>query len=94
MKMMFCGLVQTPLAIGARALRKGLADLGGVLKDWQPWQPPNKGQANIQGGTLVFDGERCVWSHKDRATADHANMDEVLKIAQDTVASRRPAASS
>ena len=36
-------------------------------------------QASIQGGTLVFEGAECVWSHYDKATADHANFDSVLQ---------------
>ena len=76
--------MQTPIAIGTRALKSGLGDLGTVLQDWVPWQPPKgAGQASIQGGTLVFRGSELLWSHKDKATADHADMQEVLRIAQE-----------
>lgn len=70
----------TPIAIATRALRSGLKDLGDVLQDWTPYQPP-KGleQASIQGGTFVFQGKECVWSHYDPATAAHANFDDVLE---------------
>jgi hypothetical protein len=85
--------MQTPIAIASRAFRHGLSDLGSMLKDWVPWQPPKgTGQASIQGGTLIFDGKRCVWSWKDKATADHANFDEVLKVVSQTASAREPAA--
>ena len=44
-------------------------------------QPPRGiRQASIQGGTLVFVGQDCVWSHYDKATADHANFDTVVEV--------------
>jgi hypothetical protein len=86
--------MQTPIAIASRALKSGVSDLRTVLRDWVSWQPPKGvGQASIQGGTLVFDGEECVWSHKDKATADHADMAEVLQVMRDAAQKRQPAAS-
>lgn len=75
--------VQTPVAIASRAIQHGTKDLAAVFKDWEPWQPP-KGtiQGFMQGGTLIFEGDSCVWSHRDKATADHANMEEVCQIVE------------
>jgi hypothetical protein len=39
-------------------------------------------QALQQGGMFVFDGPRCVFSHFDQATGAHADLGEVLGIAQ------------
>lgn len=74
---------QTPLAIGRRAARSGgWDDLRVVLDGWQPWQPP-KGvkQALNQGGAFLFDGAECVWSHRDAATAAHAEPGDMLERA-------------
>jgi hypothetical protein len=74
---------QTPLAIARRAARPGgWGDLAAMLRGWQPWQPP-KGpvQALNQGGAYLFDGRECVWSHRDAATAAHAEPEEMLERA-------------
>lgn len=39
-------------------------------------------QALQQGGMFVFDGPRCVFSHFDQATGAHADLAEVLGLAQ------------
>lgn len=63
-----------------RIRRGSLGDLGTVLKTWVPWNPPKLDQALQQGGMFVFDGEECIFTHYDRATGDHADYDEVLRI--------------
>ncbi|KAF6264713.1 Seleno protein U [Scenedesmus sp. NREL 46B-D3] len=60
----------------------GLSDLKHVLGRWKPWVPPKQDQALQQGGMFVFDGPRCVFSHFDKATGDHADLGEVLGLAQ------------
>ena len=40
-----------------------------------PWQ------ALQQGGMFIFEGERCLFSHTDKATSDHADLQEVLGTA-------------
>lgn len=74
---------QTPLAIGKRAARSGgWEDLSAVLKGWEAWQPPRGvKQALNQGGAFLFDGSECVWSHRDAATAAHAEPGEMLERA-------------
>eukprot|EP00879_Flechtneria_rotunda_P019454 GHRR01020433.1.p1 GENE.GHRR01020433.1~~GHRR01020433.1.p1 ORF type:complete len:178 (+),score=37.96 GHRR01020433.1:1066-1599(+) len=42
---------------------------------------PLQNQAFQQGGMFVFDGTKCIWSHYDQATGDHADFEEVLKVA-------------
>ena len=37
-----------------------------------------KGQAQQQGGCLIFKGRECVYEYKDPATGRHVNIDEVL----------------
>lgn len=77
---------QTPVAIASRALRSGVQDLTEVMKDWVPWQPPRgTKQASVQGGTLIFQGNDCVWSYRDKATADHADMREVAEVVEGIV---------
>lgn len=74
---------QTPLAIARRAARPGgWGDLKEMLDGWQPWQPPQGvRQALNQGGAFLFDGAECVWSHRDAATAAHAEPGEMLERA-------------
>ena len=38
-----------------------------------------KGQAQQQGGCLIFKGRECVYEYKDPATGRHVNIHEVLK---------------
>lgn len=39
------------------------------------------GQATQQGGVVVFDGQRCVLEHKDRATGAHIDLRALLAAA-------------
>jgi len=41
--------------------------------------PPKTNQGLLQGGLFCFDGEDCVFSHKDRATGDHADFEKALR---------------
>ena len=36
-------------------------------------------QAKQQGGTLVFDGRRCLWRYDDPATSAHARPKQILQ---------------
>lgn len=47
--------------------------------------PPKQEQAFLQGGTFVFDGPRCVYAHYDESTAAHANVDDVVELANSLV---------
>ena len=73
---------QTPLALGRRVAAGGGASLAAALGRWQPYLPPKPlGHALFQGGQFVFEGRTCVWAHADRATADHAGVNEILEAA-------------
>ncbi|WIA37036.1 hypothetical protein OEZ86_014019 [Tetradesmus obliquus] len=83
------GLQQTFLAketafsfLGRLRRPGGMADLKDVMGRWKPWVPPKQDQALQQGGMFVFDGPRCVFSHFDQATGAHADLAEVLGLAQ------------
>lgn len=83
---------QTPLAIARRAARGGgdWKDLRAMLDGWKPWQPPQGvRQALNQGGAYLFDGTTCVWSHRDPATAAHAEPSEMMERALALVAARQ-----
>eukprot|EP00798_Chlamydomonas_sp_ICE-L_P000243 gene243-4008_t len=54
-------------------------DLKNVPSNVVPWMTPNGFyQALQQGGMYVFKGEKLLFSHKDQATADHADLKTVL----------------
>lgn len=38
-------------------------------------------QTMVQGGTFVFDGKRELFAHYDFSSGDHADLDEVVRIA-------------
>lgn len=38
-------------------------------------------QAFQQGGVVIFQGKEQVWSHYDKATGAHADLDLVLRKA-------------
>lgn len=38
-------------------------------------------QTFVQGGTFVFDGTRELFAHYDSASGDHADLDEVVRVA-------------
>lgn len=68
----------TAFAMLERFKKDGAADLVNVLKNWDPWTPPKAEQALNQGGTFLFDGEKCIWCHYDRATSDHADKATIV----------------
>ncbi len=39
-------------------------------------------QALQQGGLFVFEGEEVVYSHYDRATGDHGDVADILKLVE------------
>ncbi len=77
---------QTAFSFLKRIKEKSLKDLGNVLKNWQPWVPPQQSQAFQQGGMFVFKGTECLFSHKDQATGAHADYEEVLEVVRRAVA--------
>jgi hypothetical protein len=78
-----CGHPQTAFSFLQRMRTPGgMDDIKDVLRRWKLWVPPRQDQAFQQGGMLVFDNERCVWSHFDQATGAHAEFAAVLGVAQ------------
>ena len=47
--------------------------------------PPTMGKAMertfVQGGTFVFDGSKELFSHFDYSSGDHADLEEVVRVA-------------
>ncbi|KAF8065706.1 hypothetical protein HT031_002766 [Scenedesmus sp. PABB004] len=60
----------------------GMDDIRDVLTRWQVILPPRQEQALQQGGLFVFDGPALVFSHYDQATGAHADLGQVLGLAQ------------
>ncbi len=87
----------TPLSISKRIFNDPLNPLSGfraeksplpsVLSKWIPSGraviPPKQKQAFNQGGVFVFSpvGRELVFAHADRATGDHADIDDVKAAA-------------
>ncbi|PNH01460.1 hypothetical protein TSOC_012650 [Tetrabaena socialis] len=76
----------TPLAIKRRMDEGRTGDLGDVLSRWQPWLPPKSEQAYQQGGLFLFEGERTLLSHYDKATGAHADFAQLLGLAEQLAA--------
>ena len=73
--------IRTPLRIFGRAFRKDRgADLVEATLKWTPWIPPKTNQAFQQGGIVIFDGPKRIFKHVDQATADHFDLQELLKM--------------
>mmetsp|Transcript_52596 Transcript_52596/g.114808 ORF Transcript_52596/g.114808 Transcript_52596/m.114808 type:complete len:144 (+) Transcript_52596:3-434(+) len=73
----------TPLSLLKRGMEGKTDDLMNVLDGWQPWMTPNgPQQAMNQGGMFVFEGPKVLYSYYDKATADHADLEEVLSLAR------------
>jgi len=75
---------ETPMAIWRDVQSGRIEDLKGVMQRWtkqELWIPPEQDQAFQQGGIVIFRGKETVWVHRDRATGDHADLDEVVRIA-------------
>lgn len=73
---------KTPLSLLKRVRKDGAKVLWEALKSWKPWVV-NLGQAQQQGGCIIFDGTECAWKHYDEATGAHVDVDEVLARACD-----------
>ncbi|KAK9843539.1 hypothetical protein WJX81_008019 [Elliptochloris bilobata] len=73
--------IATPQSIWQRIQKDGAAGLRRAISSWKPWIPPKQGQATQQGGVVVFDGQRCVLEHKDRATGAHIDLRDLLRAA-------------
>ncbi|GAX72876.1 hypothetical protein CEUSTIGMA_g331.t1 [Chlamydomonas eustigma] len=75
--------VATPLSIAKRFAEGKSGDLMDILDGWQPWMTP-KGptQALQQGGMYVFQGQRMVFSYQDKATGDHADIEQIMAVAR------------
>lgn len=72
---------ETPLAILRRVQKDGATDLLAATARWKPWLPPKSDQGLQQGGALVFDGPKLVYSHYDPSTGAHADLNDVLAAA-------------
>lgn len=55
-----------------------------ILGDWDGLKPANEDLLLTRGGTLVMKGAEVKYSHKDKGILGYANVDDVLKAAQDT----------
>mmetsp|Transcript_30704 Transcript_30704/g.71748 ORF Transcript_30704/g.71748 Transcript_30704/m.71748 type:complete len:121 (+) Transcript_30704:549-911(+) len=83
--------IETPLALGGRALRGELGDLKDVLGRWsngfggkgfETLIPPKKDtQGYIQGGSFVFEGDTLLFEHRDASPGDHALLDDLRAAA-------------
>mmetsp|Transcript_5815 Transcript_5815/g.15496 ORF Transcript_5815/g.15496 Transcript_5815/m.15496 type:complete len:114 (+) Transcript_5815:496-837(+) len=71
----------TPLAFKERIEQGRMGDLAEIMPRWQPWVPPKQDQAFQQGGMLVFEGDKVLFSHKDPSTSAHADLEEVKRVA-------------
>lgn len=50
-------------------------------QSYKPLMPPRSDQVFFQGGTLVFEGPRLLFSHYDPATSAHADFQQVVAAA-------------
>ena len=53
----------------------------GVYTPLMPKGPKAMERTFVQGGTFVFDGSTELFSHYDFTSGDHAQLDEVLRVA-------------
>ena len=64
--------------------QRGRDDLNAILKLYKPLMPRGPKameQSFVQGATLVFDGTTELFAHYDFSSGDHADLDEVLRVA-------------
>lgn len=64
--------------------RRGRDDLNGILKLYKPLMPRGPKameQSFVQGATLIFDGSTELFSHYDYSSGDHADLNEVVRVA-------------
>jgi hypothetical protein len=71
----------TPAALKEREASGRDGDLKAVLKSYKMLAPPSVGQVLWQGGVLVFEGPTLLWAHADPSTAVHADLEEVVAVA-------------
>ena len=71
----------SPFAIKDRIEKDGAEELRDVMPRWKPWIPPRLDQGLQQGGLLIFEGNKQVFTHYDEATGAHADLQEVLSTA-------------
>lgn len=73
--------IATPLSLVKRVTEGKTEDLMDMLNGWEPWMTPRgPHQALQQGGLFVFEGQEVIYSHYDKATADHGDIAGVLKL--------------
>lgn len=62
---------------------RGRDDLNGILKAYKPLMPKENAmeRALVQGGAFVFDGSKQLYAHTDFSVGDHADLNEVLRVA-------------
>ena len=53
----------------------------GIYTPLMPKGPKAMERTFVQGGTFVFDGSSELFSHYDFSSGDHADLDEVLRVA-------------
>ena len=53
----------------------------GPYKPLMPTGPKAMERTFVQGGTFVFDGSKELYGHYDFSSGDHADLDEVLRVA-------------
>lgn len=66
----------TPMAI----MRNGMEEFKKAVENYTMFVPPKPDDAFQQGGLLIIDGDKVLYSHKDEGTADHAPMADVLGV--------------
>jgi len=53
----------------------------GIYKPLMPKGANAAQRAFVQGATLVFDGSKTLFEHFDFSSGDHANLEEVVRVA-------------
>lgn len=64
--------------------KRGRDDLNAILKVYKPLMPKGPKameQSFVQGATLVFDGSKELFAHYDFSSGDHADLEEVVRVA-------------
>eukprot|EP01025_Chloroclados_australasicus_P033082 TRINITY_DN3360_c1_g1_i1.p2 TRINITY_DN3360_c1_g1~~TRINITY_DN3360_c1_g1_i1.p2 ORF type:complete len:286 (-),score=30.02 TRINITY_DN3360_c1_g1_i1:330-1187(-) len=56
-----------------------LQNMIGVLSHWDELAPKKTDLLTYQGGTLIFEGEKCIWKHMDSGILKYANFEDVKK---------------
>jgi len=53
----------------------------GIYTPLMPKGPKAMDRTFVQGGTFVFDGSKPLFEHFDFSSGDHADLDEVVRVA-------------